>query len=215
MRTLKALKDNNSTINNCFLKAGLLTGYNDVKSHLPPAKFNARVPLRDTTLPQVNTVYINTVLSIENLPRDRDSPVNIPESVITQQQRLLQEIAVSGIGFRKFFVIGIAANMQTDDRNQSSSQVDIQIEKQHFMFSWRQSAKNIQVGKSANIPRDAPGRYKYLLSARDQWEAELRAEINSVENRNAKLMRQEVRQEEHKREKPLADLPIVTNCMAQ
>lgn len=113
VRTLHALKHRKSLIVKCFERCGLLSGYRDVSRHFPPNLFNSGLSLRDSNLPRVTKSYVRTILSIRNLSQARYAPVLIPESMLSEQQRLISEYLREDAAFRKFyFSIGLSARTE-------------------------------------------------------------------------------------------------------
>ena len=168
VRTIQSLKTQHGLISKCFTKCGLLCGYNEVAQHFPSNLFNAGRPLRDLNLPQVNTSYVKSVLSIMNLAAERGSAICIPESVITERQNRLEDYAAKELGFREFcFALGSSAVASIECGTGTNIEpLDV---KEIVTDGVRRLFK---LGKAMNVPRGAPGRlstvFGSLASAVDQ-----------------------------------------------
>ncbi len=100
VRTIYALRSENTLIAPCFEKCGLLSGYDDVFSHFPSRLFNAGSSLRDSNLPRVNHTYVKSVLSLSNLTAQRGAAVEIPETIMSERQKRLEDYARVAAGIR-------------------------------------------------------------------------------------------------------------------
>ena len=184
------LKAQHSLISKCFAKCGLLCGDNEVAQHFPPNLFNAGRTLRDSNFPQVNTSYVKSVLSIMNLAAERGSAICIPESVITERQKRLEDCAATGLGFREFhFALGSSAVVSVECGTGTNIEPldvkEIVADGVRLLF---------KLGKAMNVPRGAPRTlliaFGLLMSTVDQWNAAITAKEKAI--RSASIRKAQV-----------------------
>ncbi len=170
VRTIHALRSENTLIARCFEKCGLFSGYNDVSSHFPSRLFNAGSSLRDCNFTRMNPTYFKSVLSVSNLAAQRGAAVEIPETIMSERQKRLEDYARLAAGFRKFyFALGATAEVQDEDDGNSSVEPicarDVVSDGVRRLFKLR---------KALNVPRGAPGRlstaFGSLASAVDRMQ---------------------------------------------
>ncbi len=157
----------------------------------------------------MNHTYVKSVLSLSNLAAQRGAVVEIPETIMFERQKRLEEYARVAVGFRKFyFALGAIAKVQDEDDFNSSVEPicarDVVSDGVRRLF---------KLDKALNVPRGAPGRlstvFGSLASAVDQWNAAIIAEEKAT---RAAALRES--QREAKAEAEENELPIVLALVA-